>query len=402
MFTGPKIVTEGLVFGFDTGYPFVSASKDSYRFNLGEPTTNKLNNNILGTGNGASLGSDDFGTYIQLADQTTSYSRFQIPNITVVSNEVYTWSFELYSTETITQSGNKYYFDTNEYSNQFSTSNDLSRVGFTQIRPSELTAGEWTKFSLTVTMKPNLTGAYSYDFFNMLYPHFQNKKIYYRNMQFETKPHNTAYAGQNGTRSVSGSLIDLTRTTDIDLSNVSFDSNAQMTFDGTDDYILYSSTQDVGTVFTVNFWIKPNGKARQSIVANGYPYQTNKGFFIACPGNTTNSDSFFLSLGADDNYVIAANGSLTQGVWQMVTCRVNGPDNLMKLYVNGIETNYSHQDNGNTTLQYDTGDFLTGRRTLASSDFLESPVSLIQIYNRALTEEEVKQNYKGYKGRFNI
>jgi len=177
-------------------------------------------------------------------------------------------------------------------------------------------------------------------------------------------------------------------------------SNGAWDFDGVDDYILYSSTQDVGTVFTVNFWIKPNGKARQSIVANGYPYQTNKGFFIACPGNTTNSDSFFLSLGADDNYATAANGSLTQGVWQMVTCRVNGPGNLMKLYVNGTETNYSHQDNGNTTLQYDTGDFLTGRRTLASSDFLESPVSCIQMYNRALTEEEIQQNYNANVKKF--
>ena len=205
-----------------------------------------------------------------------------------------------------------------------------------------------------------------------------------------------------GSVSDTASLIDLKRTLSIDVGDVSFDSNAQPEFDGTDDYILYSSTKDVGTVFTVNFWIKPNGKQRQTIVSNGYPYQTNKGFFIACPGNTTNSDSFFLSLGADDNYVTAANGSLTQGVWQMVTCRVNGPGNLMKLYVNGIETNYSHQDNGNTTLQYDTGDFLTGRRTLASSDFLESPVSCIQMYNRALTEEEIQQNYKAFKNRFNI
>ena len=171
-------------------------------------------------------------------------------------------------------------------------------------------------------------------------------------------------------------------------------------FDGTNDYIQYSSTQDVGTVFTVNFWIKPNGKARQTIIANGYPYQTNKGFFIACPGNTTDSNSFFLSLGQDDNFVTAANGSLTQGVWQMVTGRVNGPSNKMKLYVNGIETSYSAQDDGNTTLQYNSGNNLTGRRTLSSTDYLESPLACIQIYNRALTEEEIQQNYNALKNRF--
>ena len=110
---GPNMIEDGLVFGYDTGFPAVSGNLDSYRFNLGEPTTNKLNSNILGTGNGASLGSDSFGDYIQLANKTSSYSRFQIPNITVTSNETYTWNFELYSGDTITKSGN-YYFDTNE------------------------------------------------------------------------------------------------------------------------------------------------------------------------------------------------------------------------------------------------------------------------------------------------
>ena len=44
MFTGPKIITDGLVFGFDTGYPQVSSSVSSYKFNKGQPTTNLIPN----------------------------------------------------------------------------------------------------------------------------------------------------------------------------------------------------------------------------------------------------------------------------------------------------------------------------------------------------------------------
>ena len=189
------------------------------------------------------------------------------------------------------------------------------------------------------------------------------------------------------------------------VNGVGFNSNngGSWTFDGVDDYILYSTTQDVGTVFTVNFWIKPNGKARQSVISNGYPYQQNKGFLICCPGNTPNSNSFFLSLGQDDNYVTAANNSLTQGVWQMVTCRVDGPSNLMRFYVNGTETNYSHQGYGNTTLQYNVGNLLTGWRTTSNAnDDLESPVSCIQMYNRALTAAEILQNFNAQKSRFGL
>jgi hypothetical protein len=188
-------------------------------------------------------------------------------------------------------------------------------------------------------------------------------------------------------------------------NGVGFDSSngGNWTFDGVDDYILYSSTQDVGTAFTVNFWIKPNGKARQSVISNGYPYQQNKGFFICCPGNNANSNTFFISLGQDDNYATAANNSLTQGVWQMVTCCVDGSSNLIRLYVNSTETSYINQGYGNATLQYDVGNLLTGWRTTANdSDDLESPVSCVQMYNRALTATEIAQNFNAQKSRFGL
>ena len=47
----------------------------------------------------------------------------------------------------------------------------------------------------------------------------------------------------NGTRSSTASLIDLKETTDIDVSNVSFDSTGQPTFDGTSDYISKTRRQ---------------------------------------------------------------------------------------------------------------------------------------------------------------
>ena len=40
MHTGPNIERDGLVFGYDTGYPLVSGNSDTYKFNKGEPTVN--------------------------------------------------------------------------------------------------------------------------------------------------------------------------------------------------------------------------------------------------------------------------------------------------------------------------------------------------------------------------
>jgi len=405
MYTGPNIVNDGLVFGFDTGYPLVSDNLDSYKFNKGEPTTNKLNNTILGQGNGASLDSDDFGTYIQLADITSSYSRLQIPSITVVSNEVYTWSFEIYLLETMTRSGN-YTFDTNAYSDQFPSSNDDSRVTATHNRPDTIYANEWTPISLTVTMQDSLTGAYAYDFFNFYYPGFQNQKVYYRNMQFETKGHKSPYAGQGGTRSVSGSLIDLTRTTDIDLSNVSFDSNAQMNFDGTDDRIdltlnhlsgsahseevvVYRGSADAlhgilcdlqygfyGLMFLANNKIRLRQMQQNPDGEGGWSYPNV---------NLDTSDTYGIG-----TYHIVGTFSKTEG---------------FKLYVNGElkasdATNLPFNLSGNRGINH-IGLYKSSNST-TYENHLDGKLHIVRCYNSALPSEEVKQNYNAVKSRFGL
>jgi hypothetical protein len=172
-------------------------------------------------------------------------------------------------------------------------------------------------------------------------------------------------------------------------------------FDGVDDYIQYASLLNVGNTFTINCWIKPTVNTRQTIVSNGYPYSTNKGFFMTCPGN--NPTDLFISLGQDQKLAVSGTGMITTGAWQMVTARVNGASELIKLYVNGVETTYSSQTDANITLQYDTGVFTTGcRNGVAADDRLYSNFATLQIYNRALSATEIQQNYNAQKIRFGL
>ncbi len=180
----------------------------------------------------------------------------------------------------------------------------------------------------------------------------------------------------------------------------SYQNGRYFDFDGTDDHVLYPSLLNVGNTFTVNFWIKPTSKTRQTIFSDGYPYQPNKGFFITCPGNV--ATEFFISLGNDQKYTTSNIGALTTGTWQMVTVRVNGASELMKLYVNSIETSYQAQMDANITVQYDTGVFVTGINNNFSGDVLESDIGVLQIYNRALSTTEITQNYNAQKARFGL
>jgi hypothetical protein len=392
MYTGPHLIKDSLVFGYDTGYG-IADNNTSTRFYPGEPTVNSLASTAVGS-SGITFGSDSGGTYLETNSGTTGYNYIKIPNITVTSNETYTWSFELKSTETITQSGNKYYFDTNEYSNEFSTSNDQSRVSSSQIRPSSLPANEWVKFALTVTMKPNLTGAYSYDFLNFIKPHFTSKKIYYRNMQFEhNKSHHTPFVA--GTRSSTQSLIDLKRSTDINVATTSFDSTGQPTLDGTDDYIYPNNiTNGSGlTSITAEFVVKASANNKNIIKSNSNAillHYGGAGFYLNSTDNTTSG-------------YLGWNNKLSggTGAYEHLVATYDGT--TMKLYVNGESTGTTRAYSaGSTGILKDLNGVFIGGYFNSTQPYFNGDIPIAKIHNRALTAGEVKQNFNAYKNRFDI
>ena len=403
-YRGPKVVTEGLVFGYDTGYPVVSGSSDTYRFNLGEPTTNVLNDTIQVAGTGTSLGSDSFGEFIQLGDNTSGYSRFQLPNISLSSNETYTWSFELYATETFDRGSNNYSFDQNEYSDQY-TGNDASRASFSQSQPNSIPAGQWTPFRLTVTMKDNLTNARAGDYFRFYYPAFQNKKVYYRNMQFERdKDHKTPYAGQGGSRSSTGALIDLTGNRTVDLSDVSFNSDAQMTFNGTDNFIELDTTLSglIGSspsAVSFEFVAKADNLTNPIGISGDYTSPPSTGFGIK-RSSSNNKLEFrvYATGGIPSSTTDIPTDSYFHGV-----CVWDGTGTgEHRIYFNGVlettdtsaGTTWNHS-NGNLRI----GDIYGG---MGVPGEWQGGIPLFKVYSKALTDEEVANNFNAIKNRFNL
>ena len=69
MKTGPDIVRDELVFGYDTGYPIVD-NDTSTIFSKGEPTVNTLATTDFGY-SGITLGTDAGGTYFETNSSTT-------------------------------------------------------------------------------------------------------------------------------------------------------------------------------------------------------------------------------------------------------------------------------------------------------------------------------------------
>jgi hypothetical protein len=174
-------------------------------------------------------------------------------------------------------------------------------------------------------------------------------------------------------------------------------------FDGNTNYIdlgnnVFFNTSDA---FSFLAWVNLNS------YTNTYPYIANI--------KTNETDGFAIFLSSTSNYqglnIGSTDSSITKGrttgdisgtflnSWNHAVITYNG---------SGANTlsNYSIYVNGSSVTLTTTGAFLTitNANNLArlgnGSFYLDGNIGPVQIYNRALSATEVKQNYNALKGRF--
>jgi hypothetical protein len=375
---------ENLVFGYDLG-----DVRNSYK---GEPTTNFMPN-IYRDGSNIIVGTDSIGNYFQ-----GTITRIGCPNGTSInSGSTYTFTIELRSDTTFNMSA-----DSNQYAPE-NGGNDNNRVSVSYIIPNYTTPGKWVKYSTTVVMKSGLTNPTMFDFFM---PQSFTGRLYYRNAQLEYKPHATQFTPSGTTRSATQGLLDLTGNSTVDLSNVSFDSNAQMTFDGSNDYATLSSASH------------PTGSCSMEIVFNhthnfvGSRYllygANGTAFWVFFRGDWAGNLLYFTRRVTNSgNYGDSAWG-YTTGIYQPVPANEtmhlifthDASSGEFKCYKNGILTrtvngNLAAYGALNTTQQ---SHYIGG----SPGDNLPMTLPLFKFYDRVLTASEIQSNFNAIKGRFNI
>ena len=380
MFTGPKIITDGLVFGYDTGYPQVSSSVSSYKFNKGQPTTNLIPN--IGT---SVSGWAEYGWTGDFVISPTFENTFELTATNGWHNATYDTGIT--SGGTIHVGFEFKLKEHNSNSHSMFVLNGTHLGSYAHSLGGATTTFEWQRYDGEFTSNSEsskvLIGLRGQDSAGL------TDVAYIRNLQVELKPTSTPFI--NGSRSVSGSLIDLTRTTDINVSNVSFDSNAQMTFDGTDDYIdlpndLGYSTNSV-SVFA---WFKINGNSPDG------------GYHIICGPHqlemSIHSSATYLRNGVStsNGRYVSNNGSqtLNDGKYHYYGFTFDG--STKTAYIDGVAVG----------TQSVTGTLITSfsdRKVGAygSSYHAHGDLPIYKVYNKVLTAAEIKEDYRSIKGRFN-
>jgi hypothetical protein len=220
------------------------------------------------------------------------------------------------------------------------------------------------------------------------------QKTRWHSPQVESKSHVTPFI--NGTRSATQGLLDLTGNRTIDLSNVSFDSNAQMTFDGTDDKAVVANFPHIwnGSVSleTVVSW---NDDSR-SIIFGNFNTGAND---INFEKLTARSLRFYWNRGERD-ISTPSNVVTTAGYYHHVVFIRDKVSGLFRFFVDGQSVHTA--SNVGTDIISTGSTFRIGGDTRDGTTIHNGNIPVLKLYNRALSADEVRNNYRHYKTRFDI
>jgi len=387
---GPDIITDGLVFGYDTGYGIANNSTAT-RFYKGQPSTNNtITAGYTWWGDGSNQSFANKG-YVTVTDDSLKYNGYDTRLWTPgSSNNVYlngsgdistsdvstVWTFSCY----IKRDDGAPITSLNVY--MYYPNSDGSSLG------TIVSIGNgWYRVSRTRTGSSSYIGLAGFT-------GFPSSHKYYLSGVMLTKTNQTVpYIPVQSSRSSTQSLIDLKKSTNIDLSNVSFDSTGQPVFDGTDDKIQTTYSPQFGD-FTVSIVFKDNGTASWGrMVDKGY----TTGFFIS---------SYFASIGS---------GYVGCGIIEP-----NAPHGVALQYDTSKWHFFSSVRSGTTQTIYLDGISNTATRTVSNALLNSTSIAIgswsgentsqrytgelpvVLIHDKALSATEVEQTFNAYKNRFTI
>jgi hypothetical protein len=183
------------------------------------------------------------------------------------------------------------------------------------------------------------------------------------------------------------------------------DNGGGIVFDGANDYIeivnnelyKFSNTQ----AFSLNLWVRCTATSGLSQML-AFALNGGRGYYFTIDINILRTNAFFFDYWDGSVYrgIQGNNNSVTMNTWIMLTATsASNSVNNMKVYQNGILTSYTIRGNGSpSTINYNTLPMRIGAR--GDSGYFTGIISQVSIYNRALSANEVQQNYNATRWRF--
>ena len=202
------------------------------------------------------------------------------------------------------------------------------------------------------------------------------------------------FIDENTTRSNTQALLNLNRAYTLDVTNSSFASNGNIAFDGTNDYII-TNLPDV--TLNENSWtmeavVKFNSvnKGSDNAIFGHGTVGTRNGLHLA-----ERSTGVYFGFYSDD---LAGNTAMVVNRYYHICWVYNRTTAQKFIYLNGALDGSATQ---NTYIGAGSN-FEVGRYPWGTGNVMNGDIPIAKMYNRVLTPGEIRQNYNLYRTRFNI
>ena len=183
--------------------------------------------------------------------------------------------------------------------------------------------------------------------------------------------------------------------------NFSTDGAGSLTFDGIDEYVAcvqsFSRNQ---TQLTISSWVKFNSfttsrtiyvETKNDISSRiDLAVTTSQGIRLA--GRDDDSDSF-------TQFAISATSLINTDVWYNIVGVYDPLNTNNNVYLNSVNVTSSSSNLGDGFPDTTSATQRIGNNG-PNTGYMNGNIALVQIYNRALTPDEIKQNYLATKGRY--
>ena len=196
--------------------------------------------------------------------------------------------------------------------------------------------------------------------------------------------------------------------TNMGASNFSSDNAGSFSFDGSNDSVTVTSNNlsfNVQSGSSFLAWVKPDTVSGGDSFSSTNPkYIISKG-----SGSVATANFLFRILGGKINFTYAyassqyvsqkSNSSVvTANNWNFISAVHEGSS--IKLYLNGSEAASSAAGDSATNASLTTGTSAYIGSEINNQRYFDGSIGAINIYNRALTADEVRQNYQATVGRY--
>ena len=202
--------------------------------------------------------------------------------------------------------------------------------------------------------------------------------------------------GNNGTL-VNGPTFDSTR-------------GGGIVFDGTNDYVECGNMSSLilsNNQFTINCWLLMTGTARGDFfnIKNFNPLQDDIGLFI----DTDNKLYVYIKVqnvisnSSPGSRASVSTATLIRNTLYNICCIKDSTQKIV-IYINGALDNNTYSSTTNTATVATSSVWVGSNRTDATTPAVPWAGNIYNIsaYNRALTAQEVLQNYNATKTRFGL